>query len=163
MEILLWIMIVVLFGLSIAGIFFPVLPDLILLWIGFLLYQFVLIEPGTAGLPSSFWWGMGILSVFSYGADLLTNLYFVKKAGGSRLSSIGAIAGIVLGIFLIPPFGMIILPFLFVVAIEMLIQKQPLEQAVKVGVGSLIAFLSSAVVKVFIQLIMIIWFFIAIS
>lgn len=162
MEILLWIMIVALFGISIAGIFLPVLPDLILLWIGFLLYQFVLVDPGAAGLPPSFWWGMGILSLFSYGADLLTNLYFVKKSGGSRMSSIAGIAGILLGIFIIPPFGMILLPFALIIAVETLIQKQPLDKAIKVGVGSLIAFLGSAVVKVFIQLTMIAWFFIAI-
>lgn len=161
MEILLWIMIITLFGLSLAGIFIPVLPDLILLWIGFLLYQFVLVDPGAAGLPPSFWWGMGILSALSFGADMLTNVYFVKRSGGSRLSSIGAIVGVILGIFVFPPFGMILLPFLFVIVIELFVQKQSMEKAIKVGFGSLIAFLGSAVVKVVIQVIMIIWFFIA--
>ncbi|MGD8191139.1 DUF456 domain-containing protein [Brevibacillus ginsengisoli] len=161
MEILLWIMIITLFGLSLAGIFFPVLPDLILMWIGFLLYQFVLVAPGAPGLPPSFWWGMGILSALSYAADILANMYFVKRSGGSRLSSIGAIAGVILGIFVYPPLGMILLPFLFVIAIELFIQKQSIEKAIKVGFGSLFALLSSAVVKVFIQILMIIWFFIA--
>ncbi|NGQ96358.1 DUF456 domain-containing protein [Brevibacillus sp. SYP-B805] len=160
MEIVLWIIIGLLFALSLAGIFIPVLPDTILLWAGFLLYHFVLAEPG-AGLPASFWWGMAVLSVLLYGADLMTNLYFVKKYGGSKLSSLGAIAGIILGLFLFPPFGMLILPFLFVIGIEMLVQKQSPEKAFKVGIGSLVAFLSSAVVKLILQVIMIIWFFLA--
>ncbi|KMZ40558.1 MULTISPECIES: DUF456 domain-containing protein [Bacillales] len=160
MEILLWVVVVLLFLLSIAGIFLPVLPDTILLWAGFLLYHFFIADPG-AGLPASFWWGMVVLSILLYGADLLTNMYFVKKYGGSKWSSIAAAVGIILGIFVFPPFGMLILPFVFVVLVELMVQKQSMERAVKAGVGSLIGFLGSAVVKVILQVTMIIWFFIA--
>lgn len=160
MEIFLWVVVMLLFLLSIAGIFLPVLPDTILLWGGFLLYHFFIADPG-AGLPASFWWGMVVLSILLYGADLLTNMYFVKKYGGSKWSSIAAAAGIILGIFVFPPFGMLILPFVFVVLVELMVQKQSMERAVKAGVGSLIGFLGSAVVKVILQVTMIIWFFIA--
>ncbi|CAM5788836.1 MULTISPECIES: DUF456 domain-containing protein [Brevibacillus] len=160
MEILLWIVIAALFILSIAGIFLPVIPDTILLWGGFLLYHFFIADPG-AGLPASFWWGMAVLSVLLYGADLLTNMYFVKKYGGSKASSWAAALGILLGVILFPPFGMLIMPFVLVVLVEMLIQKQPFERAVKAGVGSLIGFLGSVVVKVVLQVVMIIWFFVA--
>lgn len=160
MEIILWVIIVALFALSIAGIFLPVIPDTILLWAGFLLYHFFVADPG-AGLPASFWWGMGGLSILLYGADLLTNMYFVKRYGGSKWSSFAAAAGIVLGIFVIPPIGMIVLPFLFVVLVELLVQKQSMERAVRAGFGSLVGFLGSAVVKVVLQLVMIIWFFLA--
>lgn len=160
MEILLWIVVVALFPLSIAGIFLPVLPDTILLWGGFLLYHFFIADPG-AGLPASFWWGMAVVSLLLYGADLLTNIYFVKKYGGSKWSSLAAALGIFLGIFLFPPFGMLILPFVFVIMVELLVQKQPMEKAMKAGVGSLVGFLGSAVVKVVLQLAMIVWFFIA--
>lgn len=160
MEIFLWVVVVLLFLLSIAGIFLPVLPDTILLWAGFLLYHFFIADPG-AGLPASFWWGMVVLSILLYGADLLTNMYFVKKYGGSKWSSIAAAVGIILGIFVFPPFGMLILPFVFVVLVEFMVQKQSMERAVKAGVGSLIGFLGSAVVKVILQVTMIIWFFIA--
>ncbi|MGG4446910.1 DUF456 family protein [Brevibacillus sp. HB1.2] len=160
MEIFLWVVVVLLFLLSIAGIFLPVLPDTILLWAGFLLYHFFIADPG-AGLPASFWWGMVVLSILLYGADLLTNMYFVKRYGGSKWSSVAAAVGIILGIFVFPPFGMLILPFVFVVLVELMVQKQSMERAVKAGVGSLIGFLGSAVVKVILQVTMIIWFFIA--
>ncbi|MED1798548.1 DUF456 domain-containing protein [Brevibacillus porteri] len=160
MEIFLWVVVVLLFLLSIAGIFLPVLPDTILLWAGFLLYHFFIADPG-AGLPASFWWGMVVLSILLYGADLLTNMYFVKRYGGSKWSSIAAAIGIILGIFVFPPFGMLILPFVFVVLVELMVQKQSMERAVKAGIGSLIGFLGSAVVKVILQVTMIIWFFIA--
>lgn len=158
MDILLWCIIILLFAASIIGVFLPVLPDTVLLWAGFLLYQFAVAEPG-AGLPASFWWGMAVLSVLLYGADLMTNMYFVKKYGGSKWSSFASVAGIILGMFLFPPLGMLILPFVFVLLVEMLVQQQPFEKALKVGFGSLVAFLGSAVMKVFLQIIMIIWFF----
>ncbi|WP_289142177.1 DUF456 domain-containing protein [uncultured Brevibacillus sp.] len=160
MDIVLWIIVIALFVLSIAGIFLPVLPDTILLWGGFLLYHFFIADPG-AGLPASFWWGMAVLSILLYGADLLTNMFFVKKYGGSKWSSMAAVVGIILGIFLFPPFGMLIMPFVLVVLVELLIQKQSLEKAIRAGFGSLIGFLGSAVVKVVLQVVMIIWFFIA--
>lgn len=160
MEIILWIVVVALFALSIAGIFLPVLPDTILLWAGFLLYHFFIAEPG-AGLPASFWWGMVGLSILLYGADVLTNMYFVKKYGGSKWSSAAAVVGIFVGIFVFPPIGMIVLPFVFVVLVELFVQNQTMERAVKAGFGSLIGFLGSAVVKVVLQLVMIIWFFLA--
>lgn len=160
MEIILWIVVVALFALSIAGIFLPVLPDTILLWAGFLLYHFFIAEPG-AGLPASFWWGMVGLSILLYGADVLTNMYFVKKYGGSKWSSAAAVVGIFVGIFVFPPIGMIVLPFVFVVLVELFVQNQTMERAVKAGFGSLIGFLGSAVVKVVLQLVMMIWFFLA--
>jgi len=104
---------------------------------------------------------MAVLSVLLYGADLLTNMFFVKKYGGSKWSSMAAVVGIILGIFLFPPFGMLIMPFVLVVLVELLIQKQSLEKAIRAGFGSLIGFLGSAVVKVVLQVAMIIWFFIA--
>lgn len=158
MELVLWVIISLLFVLSIAGIFLPVLPDTVLLWAGFLLYHFFVADPGM-GLPAAFWWGMAILSVLLYAADVLTNLFFVKKYGGSRLSALAAVIGVLLGVFLFPPLGMIVLPFVFVVGVELFVQKRSLEEAARVGVGSLVAFLGSAVVKVLVQLGMILWFF----
>ncbi|MBO8162600.1 MAG: DUF456 family protein [Brevibacillus sp.] len=161
MEILLWIVIVALFALSILGVFLPVLPDTVLLWAGFLLYHFLLADPG-AGLPASFWWGMVGLSVLLFGADLITNLFFVKKYGGSKWSSLAAVAGIVLGLFLFPPFGMLLLPFLLVLGVEIGVEKKTLDGALKVALGTLVAFLSSSVMKVVIQLGMISWFFLVV-
>ncbi len=160
MSALLWIAIVVLFALSIAGVFFPVIPDTLLLWAGFLLYQFALAEPG-AELPASFWWGMVVMTGLLLGSDLFTNLYFVKKYGGSKWSSLAALAGVVLGVILLGPIGILVLPFVFVLAVEWGVNKQPPDKAFRVALGSLAAFLSSAVIKVLLQLLMIVWFFLA--
>lgn len=161
MEIILWILVAALFIASIVAIFFPVLPELLLLWAGFLLYQFTIAGPGT-GLSASFWWGMAIMSILLYGADFLTNAYFVKKYGGSKWSQIASIAGVISGAILFPPFGILLFPFGLVILVEMTVQRQSLEKAVKAGVGSIVAFLGSAVMKVILQLVMITWFFLAV-
>jgi len=157
-EFVLWTTVVALFALSLIGVFLPVIPDTIPLWAGFLVYQFVMATPGEE-LSYVFWTGIVIMTILLIGADLLANLYFVKKYGGSKWSSLGAMAGIILGIFIFPPIGMIVLPFVFVFLIELSAQKQPVEKAVKVAFGTLVAFLGSAVVKVGLQLVMIGWFF----
>lgn len=42
LDILIWIVIAGLFILSFAGIIFPIVPSVLVLWGGFLLYHFVL-------------------------------------------------------------------------------------------------------------------------
>lgn len=161
MDIVLWIIVVALFIASLIAIFFPVLPELLLMWGGFLLYQFTIAGPET-GLSATFWWGMAIMSILLYGADFLTNAYFVKKYGGSKWSQVASIAGVILGAIIFPPFGIVLFPFVLVILVEMTVQRQPLETAVKAGVGSIVAFLGSAVMKVIMQLVMITWFFLAV-
>src|SRR5699024_6713505 len=63
--------------------------------------------------------------------------------------------------FIIPPFGIFILPFIVVFMIEIL-QKRTVTQAFRASVGSLIGFLGSSLAQIAIQTIMIIWFLIAI-
>lgn len=77
--------------------------------------------------------------------------------GGERAAGIA----VIIGSFLIPPFGIIIVPFVVVIIIE-LIQKRTGKEAIRAAIGSLFGFLGGAVAKVLLQLVMITWFFIAI-
>ncbi|MCC3377881.1 DUF456 family protein, partial [Cohnella sp. REN36] len=74
------------------GIVIPVIPDALLIWIGFLLYQFTI---ASASLGWTFWVPMTVLTLFLIGADMLSNIYFVKKYGGDKWSMIAAVAGII--------------------------------------------------------------------
>ncbi|WP_068676197.1 DUF456 domain-containing protein [Oceanobacillus sp. Castelsardo] len=152
---IIWIVIVLLFILSFVGIIYPIIPSVIVIWVGFLLYQFI-INPDE--LTIVFWTIMIIFTLFLFLADILANSYFVKKYGGSKWGERGAAVAVIIGSFIIPPFGIIIVPFFTVFVIELLLKRPP-QEAIKASVGSLLGFLGGSIAKVMIQLIMIIWFF----
>ena len=158
MEFLWWGLTILLFVLSFAGIIYPIIPSVLALWGGFAVYQF-LINP--IELSVWFWISMAILSVILIAADIIANSYFVKKYGGSKMSeTIAAIATIV-GSFIFPPFGIILIPFLAVLVTEFIRQKD-IKKALKIGCATIIGFLGGSAAKVLIQLLMIAWFVIAV-
>ncbi|MFJ7930685.1 DUF456 domain-containing protein [Peribacillus sp. NPDC096448] len=158
MDILWWGLTIVLFALSFVGIIYPIIPSVVAIWGGFAVYQF-LINPDELSLW--FWISMVVLSGVLIAADIIANSYFVKKYGGAKISeTIAAIATIV-GSFVFPPFGIILVPFLAVLVSELIIQKD-IMQATKVGFATIIGFLGGSLAKVLIQLLMIVWFILAV-
>ncbi|GAA0311901.1 hypothetical protein GGQ92_001937 [Gracilibacillus halotolerans] len=158
MEVLWWILIVVSFIAAFAGMIFPIIPSVLMLWIGFFIYQFLLTDTNIGVV---FWIAMSIWTVILIFADIVANSYFVKKYGGSKAGERVAAIGVIVGSFIIPPFGIIIVPFVAVFITELIIKKTG-KEAMLAAVGSLIGFLSGTIAKIVIQLVMIIWFFIAI-
>lgn len=155
-DILVWIIIIALFIVSFVGIVYPIIPSPLVIWVGYLLYHFVI---NSDELGIVFWISMAILTVVLIGADIIANSYFVKKFGGSKWGERAAGIAVIVGSFIIPPFGILIIPFVTVLIVEM-VQKRTIKDAFRASIGSLIGFLSGAVAKVVIQLIMIVWFLI---
>ncbi|MBP1933673.1 DUF456 domain-containing protein [Ammoniphilus resinae] len=160
MDILFWSIIILLFIASMVGIFVPVIPDALFVWGGFLIYQFLLADQGH-GLPASFWWGMAILTILLLVSDFLTNMVFVKKYGGSKWGMAASVAGLLIGPFVMGPIGLLLGPFIFVLLVEWA-RNQDFSLAFKVGIGSMVAFFGSALVKLGVQAIMIVWFFLVV-
>lgn len=90
-------------------------------------------------------------------ADFLANSYFVKKYGASKWGERVAMVSLIIGSFIFPPFGLLIVPFISVFITEYYIQKDPLL-ALKASIGTLMGFLSGTLAKGIIQFIMIILF-----
>ncbi|MCA0969511.1 DUF456 family protein [Halobacillus litoralis] len=155
MDIIIWILIIACFIASFASIIFPIIPGPLVLWIGFLAYFFFL---DGDPLSTFFWVGVIVLTILLIVSDIIANSYFVKKYGGSKWGERLAAVGVIIGSFIIPPFGIIIVPFVLVIVTE-LIQKRTTNDAMKAAIGSLFGFLSGTVAKVVIQLVMVIWFF----
>lgn len=156
LEVIIWIIIIALFIVSFAGVIFPIIPSVLVLWIGFLLYHFVI---NANELNLTFWIAMAVFTIILIGADIIANSYFVKKYGGSKWGERGAAVAVIVGSFIIPPFGIIVVPFVAVFVIE-LMQKRTIQDAFKASIGSLIGFLGGALAKIVIQCIMIVWFFV---
>ncbi|WP_102027409.1 DUF456 domain-containing protein [Salirhabdus sp. Marseille-P4669] len=154
-DILLWILILGLFIFSFVGILFPIIPSVLVLWGGFLIYHFAINEET---LSLFFWIPMIIFTVMLFIADIFVNSHYVKKFGGSKWGERMAAVAVIVGSFVLPPFGILIIPFIVVFITEMIQQKSPVA-SLKAAFGSLIGFLGSSIAKIIIQLIMIIWFF----
>lgn len=159
MEVVGWILVIACFIISFIGLVYPIIPGVLFLVGGFLLY----------GLFFSFaelsWWFWVIEILFVmllFGADTVANAFGIKKFGGSNAGMWGSTIGLLIGPFVIPVAGILIGPFLGAVIAELIVEKRTFSEAVKSGVGSLIGFLTSTVVKAVIQIVMIIVFFIAI-
>ncbi|MEC3884634.1 DUF456 domain-containing protein [Halobacillus sp. HZG1] len=155
MDILIWVIIIACFIASFASVIFPIIPAPLVLWIGFLAYAFFI---NGSGLSVFFWIGAVVLTILLIVSDIIANSYFVKKYGGSKWGERSAAIGVIIGSFVIPPFGIIVIPFVLVIVVE-LVQKRSSEEAFKAAIGSLFGFLSGTVAKIIIQAILIIWFF----
>lgn len=155
MDIFWWILILLLFVVSFIGIVFPIIPSVLAIWGGFFIYHFVI---NGETLSFFFWIPMAIFTIMLFVADIVLNSHFVKKYGGSKWGERMAAIAVIVGSFIIPPFGIIVIPFI-VVFITELMQKKTGKDSIKAAFGSLVGFLGSSLAKVLIQFIMIVWFF----
>ena len=156
MEVVYWIIISILFVISFVGLVYPIIPSVLFLLAGFLLYGvFFSFEP----FSWLFWLIQGLFVVLLFAADYVANLIGIKKYGGSKAGVWGSTIGIIAGPFVIPIFGILIGPFIGAIIAELIVNKRSLSESVKVGVGSVIGFISSVITKTFIQVIMVGYFF----
>lgn len=156
MTVLLWLLIIFAFILAFVGLIKPVIPSVLMLWVGFLIYQFAF---NNGELSWIFYVSMIVLTVLMFISDFAMNKYFVNKYGGSKISEYVALIGVLVGCFVFPLFGIIIIPFVAVFAVE-LMQDFDVNKAFKASLGSIVAFLTSNIAKAIIMFIMIVCFFI---
>jgi uncharacterized protein YqgC (DUF456 family) len=118
---------------GLVGAVLPLLPGLPLVLAGVYLYAL------TTGLGAGV--GLGHLVVYTLigGVTIilssLANLLGVRAAGGSRAGVLGAMVGLLVGLFLGGPIGLIIGPFVGAVAFELL-AGQAGRRAVRSGLGA---------------------------
>lgn len=153
MDIVLWLVVAVAFILGFAGIIYPIVPSVIMFWVGFFVYQFFIGDE----LSWMFWVIAAALTIVALISDVVANSYFVKKFGGSKKGEWAAIIGAIIGMFLYPPFGVIFVPFVFVFVVEF-IQIKDMNKAFKASIGSFLAFISSAIFDVLIYIFLVLFF-----
>lgn len=153
METLLIITGVILLAVAVAGCVIPGLPGPPLGYLALILQEFR--DP----LPFSFKFMMIwlLVTVIVTLLDYLIPGAGVKKLGGSRYGMIGALAGVLLGLLLFPPFGIIIGPLAGALAGE-LIAGRKMHVAFKAALGSVAGVLAGIVLKL-ITVFMMIWYF----
>ena len=111
MDIVFWIIIIACFILSFVGLVYPVIPSVLVIWVGVGVYHFGINSNELSWIS---WTLLVILTLLLFLADYLANLHFVDKAGGSKWGMRVATIGLIVGSFVIPPFGVVIVPFVLV-------------------------------------------------
>jgi len=137
MEIVLIVLAFVLLVAGILGAFLPMLPGPPLSFIGLLLMKW----SGYGGFSSTFLWVWAGITVAVTIMDYFLPSLMAKRFGGSRAAAIGSFLGLLVGIFLFPPWGMIIGPFLGAFVGELVHNRTNGEKALKVAFGAFLAFI----------------------
>lgn len=156
MEYLYWAIIAILFLVSFISLIYPILPGVLFLILGYVLYGVFF---SFSAFSIWFWVIQAILVILLFAVDYFSNLFGVKKRGGSRAAIWGSTIGLIIGPFILPFIGIILGPFLGAVLAELLVHSKTFSEAVQVGVGTLFGFLGGVIVKSTLQIVMIALFF----
>lgn len=154
MDIILTIIGFVLILGGLIGCFAPILPGPPLSFAALILLQFTQKKPFTTTELLV----MGIITVTVTVLDYIIPVWGTKKIGGSKQGVWGCTIGLIFGLFLFPPLGIIIGPFLGALIGEILHGKNS-DMAFKSALGSFIGFLLGTLLK-FIASGVMTWYFI---
>ena len=139
MELLIMVGIGILLILGLVGSVIPVLPGPPLSYLGLLLSHFLI---SKMEVDFVFW--LGVLVVFITVLDYYLQIYGVQKAGGGKYAIRGSVVGMLLGIFLFPPFGILAGAFVGAYIGAKIEMKQ---NEVKIAFGALWGFISGTILK----------------
>jgi len=155
MQLLLTLIAIVLLGLGLAGIILPALPGLPLIFLGMLLYGYA---TGFAAVDTGFLLLMLLLTLAGTGLDYLAAAVGAKKFGASRAGALGALLGGIAGIFVLPPFGIILGPFAGAFLGEYIAAQKSTGQAARAGVGTVLGIVAGSVLKMILAILMLVMF-----
>ena len=113
------VLIIVAFLFLLAGLLgsvVPAIPGPPLGFAGLLLLQF----SGHGGFSSAFLWLWAVIVAAVTVMDNFLPAWMTKRFGGSRLAVIGSVIGIIAGMFVFPPIGILTGPFLGALAGELI-------------------------------------------
>lgn len=126
---------------GLAGCFLPAIPGPPLAFVGLI---FISISD-LAMLSTRLIWILGTTTLFVTLLDYFIPAYGAKRFGGTKFGMWGAVIGLVGGMFLFPPFGIIVGPLIGALIGELMAGQR--EKALKSAFGTFIGFLTGLVLK----------------
>ena len=136
MDILLAILSGILIVFGLVGSIVPVLPGPPLSWVGILIIHLTKYE----NFSTTFLWVTAVIMVVITILDYYVPIWGTKKFGGTRKGVIGSTLGLLVGLFVFPPFGIIIGPFVGAFIGEMMANRDDTRKALKSATGSFLGF-----------------------
>ena len=143
---------------GLLGSFIPIIPGPITSWFGLLVINF---ESSTE-LNYSFLLITLMIAVFVFALDIIIPIIGLKKFGGTKKGMIGATIGLLLGLIILGPLGILIGTFLGALSGEMTGDLK-LGKALKASVGTLIGFIAGVAIKFSISIIYFIFYLIEVK
>ena len=137
MEILLLILAFIFLTVGLLGAVLPALPGPPLSFIGLLLLKW----SGYGNFSPIFLWVWAGITIVVTVMDYILPALLAKKFGSSKAASIGSMVGLAAGIFILPPWGMIIGSFLGALAGELIHNRKSGKKALVVAFGAFLAFI----------------------
>jgi uncharacterized protein YqgC (DUF456 family) len=134
---------------GIAGSVLPFLPGPPVSYAGLLLLQLSSKHPFTVTFLAVY----GIITILAVIADYALPVYSAKRFKGSGYGVFGSALGMIAGIFIFPPFG-IIIGTVTGAFIGELINSKAAGKAVKPAFGSFVGFLTGTTLKLILTVIM---------
>jgi len=128
---------------GLVGSVLPVVPGLIISWLGILLLFWV---PEVEVSSSLLWITLAITLVILI-LDYIIPILGTKKLGGSKFGMYGAGVGLVVGLLAPIPLGILIGPFIGAYLGEVIFAKKASQPALKTALGSFLGFLTSTVLE----------------
>lgn len=147
---------ILLFLAGLAGTVLPMLPGPVLIFAGMLFYGIV---TDFAGLDSNFYLLQTMALIILFLVDYVSSAAGVKVFGGSKKTGLAAGLGVLVGLILLGPLGLVIGPFAGAVLVEILAGSS-VERSIRIGFGAVIGLLGGTLVKLGIEVLMILAFFI---
>ena len=127
--------------IGLAGCIIPVIPGPPIAFIGIILLQCT-----SYAISWPLFVSLAIIAIIVTIVDYLIPGLSTKKFGGSKAGSIGCFLGTIAGLFVFPPFGIIIMPLLGALAGEF-INQTPAHDMFKAALGAFIGFLTGIAMK----------------
>ncbi len=142
MEIVPVVLAFIFLAAGILGSVLPALPGPPLSYAGLLLMKW----SGYGNFSLFFLIVWAVITVVITIMDNFLPAIMAKQFGGSRAASIGSFIGLVVGIFVFPPWGMIIGPFLGALIGELIYSRNN-SKAFKAAFGAFLAFIAGSGAK----------------
>lgn len=139
---------------GIIGCIAPVIPGVPLSYIGIVLLHFT----SVIDFSPQFLIIWGIIVIIVQILDYYIPIWGTKKLGGGKKGVWGCTLGLIAGIFIFPPYGIIIFPFVGAVVGELLDNKDS-KTALKAGAGAFLGFLAGTLLKLIVALFLAFFFF----
>ncbi|WP_108821970.1 DUF456 domain-containing protein [Dysgonomonas sp. Marseille-P4361] len=136
-----------------AGCILPVLPGIPLSYLGIVLLHFT----SVVNFSPQFLIVWGIVVIVIQVLDYFIPIWGTKYFGGGKKGMWGSLLGIVLGVFILPPWGIIIFPFVGAVIGELIDEKE-FKEAMKAGFGAFLGFLVGTVAKLVVAAVLAFYF-----